>query len=192
MIRPLQSLHVASERKQTGGNAMGFFGKLLGKSDEVPSIPANARPISAAAPRQIGYDPKLIDSLLHDHAQLGQIFTRIGEAPKTGNFSEVCALLVQFKSRLEAHILTENVRFYTYLQQSLANDLENARMMTDFRREMNVIARGVIDFVKQYQSCGFAPDERMQFANDYATVGKLLEQRLDSEENSLYPLYQPN
>lgn len=171
---------------------MGFFRKLLGQNDAAPAVPANAAPIPSAAPRQIGYDPKLVDSLLHDHSELGRIFASIGDAQQTGNFDDIRPLLINFKSRLEAHVLTENVRFYNYLQQSLGDDPDNTSVMHDFRREMNGIARGVVDFVKKYQSSGFTPDERRQFAADYAAVGKLLEQRLDSEENNLYPLYQPS
>jgi hypothetical protein len=169
---------------------MGFFRRLLGQQD-VPPPPVNASPIPPAAPRQIGYDAKLINSLLQDHAELGRVFGNIGNAQKTGNFTDIRPLLIQFKTRLEAHVLTENVRFYNYLEQTLAGDPGNAGVMHDFRREMNGIARSVVDFVKKYQSSTFTPEERRQFATDYDAVGKILEQRLDSEENNLYPLYQP-
>lgn len=170
---------------------MGFFRNLLGKQDAPPVVPANAAPIPAAVPRQIGYDPKLVDSLLRDHAELGRIFGNIGDAQKSGNFNDIRTLLIQFKTRLEAHVLTENVRFYNYLEQTLAGDANNTGVMHDFRREMNTIARSVIDFVKKYQSSTFTPEDHRQFATDYDTVGKILEHRLDSEENNLYPLYQP-
>ncbi|HET7930507.1 MAG TPA: hemerythrin domain-containing protein [Rhodanobacteraceae bacterium] len=172
---------------------MGFFRKLFGH-DGTPSTPATSMPAPspAPAPRRVSYDPNLIQSMLNDHAQLGQIFSRVGDAQKAGTYSEIRPLLIQFKSRLEAHVLTENVRFYTYLEQSLAGDPSNAAVMHDFRREMNAIARGVVDFVKKYQACGFAPEQRREFADDYAAVGKLLEQRLDNEETNLYPLYTLN
>lgn len=170
---------------------MGFFNSLFGSKEPSPA-PAPTFIPQPAPSGKIGYDPKLIESMLHDHAQLGQIFGRIGELQQAGAFTEVPQLLAQFKSRLQAHILTENVRFYTYLQQSLAGDPDNARTMHDFRREMNDIAHGVVEFVRKYQSSTFTPGERRQFATDYAAVGKLLEQRLDNEENSLYPLYQPS
>ena len=170
---------------------MGFFRKLLGKHDTPSATPANAMPIPAAAPRQIGYDSRLINSLLQDHAELGRIFGNIGDAQKADNFNDIRSLLIQFKTRLEAHVLTENVRFYNYLEQSLASDPNNTGVMHDFRREMNNIARSVVDFVKKYQSGTFTPEERRHFATDYDSVGKILEQRLDNEENNLYPLYQP-
>lgn len=159
---------------------MGFFRKLLGKKD-----------IDVATPHGIGYDPGLVASLLHDHAELGALFGRIGELHRAGVYGEMRALLVSFKSRLEAHVLTENVRFYNYLEQSLGDEPDNAEVMRDFRRDMNGIARGVIEFVKKYQHSDFSVTEQKQFAADYDKVGRMLEQRLDSEESNLYPLYRP-
>lgn len=172
---------------------MGFFRKLLGKGDNDTSAPSAIPPSAAAGTvsRNIGYDPKLVESLLHDHAELGTLFARIGELQAAGVYGEMRTLLVNFKSRLAAHVLTENVRFYNYLEQTLADQSDNAELMRDFRREMNSIARSVIDFVKTYQQSSFNTVEQKQFAADYAVVGKMLEQRLDSEENNLYPLYLP-
>lgn len=171
---------------------MGFFRRLLGQQDNPPAVPVNAAPVPTAAARKIGYDDKLVNSLLQDHAELGRIFGTIGDAQKNGNFGDMRPLLIQFKTRLEAHVLTENVRFYNYLEQSLSDDATNTGTMHSFRREMNGIARSVVEFVKKYQSSNFTPEERRQFAADYDAVGKVLEQRLDSEENNLYPLYQPS
>jgi hemerythrin-like domain-containing protein len=172
---------------------MGFFRTLLGKGGGDTPAPSAIPPPAptSAVTRSIGYDPRLVDSLLHDHAELGTIFARIGELQSARVYGEMRALLVNFKSRLEAHVLTENVRFYNYLEQALASEPNNAEIMRDFRREMNVIARSVIDFVKKYQQSAFNTADQKQFAADYAAVGKMLEQRLDSEENNLYPLYRP-
>ncbi|HEX7341607.1 MAG TPA: hemerythrin domain-containing protein [Rhodanobacteraceae bacterium] len=170
---------------------MGFFRKMFGMDDTAQATFAPA-PFQPVAPSTINYDPKLLESLRADHARLGAMFQRIGMLGKSGEYAEVRSLLAHFKSSLQAHILTENVRFYTYLEKSLAGDAENARTIHEFRRDMNTIARGVVNFVKTWQTSDFAtPAERHQFEADYAKVGELLEQRLDSEENSLYPLYQP-
>lgn len=168
---------------------MGFFSSLFGKNEAKPAASTKA---SSAVAREIGYDPKLIESLLRDHAELGRIFKSIGDTQTAGKFEDIPSLLVNFKSRLESHVLTENVRFYNYLEKSLASDTNNTDVMLDFRREMNTIARSVIEFVKKYQASRFNPEDRTRFAKDYAAVGKILEQRLDSEEENLYPLYQPH
>jgi hypothetical protein len=54
-----------------------------------------------------------------------------------------------------------------------------------------VTARGVVDFVKRYQQCDFDDSTRSQFLADYRRIGGLLTQRIEREESSLYPLYQP-
>ncbi|HET6588009.1 MAG TPA: hemerythrin domain-containing protein [Oleiagrimonas sp.] len=167
---------------------MGFFRKMFGQGDAGRGVSTLEPP--PATPHRVGYDPKLLDALLSDHARLGAMFERIGKSSEAGDYNEVCKLLTHFKSSLQAHILTENVRFYTYVETMTASDRDSAKTMHDFRRDMNTIARQVVDFIKKYQACDFASrTEREQFAKDYATVGGLLEQRLDSEENDLYPLY---
>lgn len=169
---------------------MGFFSKLLGNNVPAAAAPPHRPPLTQSpASRQIGYDATLVDSLLHDHATLGGIYRHIGELQSAARHDDLRAELVNFKSRLEAHVLTENVRFYTYLEQSL--DADNAEVMHDFRREMNTIARTVVNFVKQYQAAAFTPSQRQQFASDYKKVGEVLEHRLDAEESNLYQLYQP-
>lgn len=70
---------------------MGFFSRLLGHHDDLPPVPANAIPIPSAPPREIGYDPRLVDSMLKDHAHLGQIFGSIGDAQKAGNYGDIRA-----------------------------------------------------------------------------------------------------
>ncbi|HET7267014.1 MAG TPA: hemerythrin domain-containing protein [Oleiagrimonas sp.] len=170
---------------------MGFFRRIFGKDDYVQPM-AVSEPPRSTKPASISYDPKLIDSLHTDHARLGALYERIGKHDKAGEYAQVRTLLAHFKSSLQAHILTENVRFYAYLENALADDAENARTMHEFRRDMNTIAREVVNFVKAWQNSDFASTaERQQFTAEYEKVGGLLEQRLDSEENSLYPLYQP-
>ncbi|HEX7339271.1 MAG TPA: hemerythrin domain-containing protein [Rhodanobacteraceae bacterium] len=169
---------------------MGFFRKMFGKDDTAEQMVGSTAPASDATLGTVHYDPKLVDSLLGDHSRLGNMYSRIGMLAKNGEFAEVRTLLAHFKSSLQAHILTENVRFYSYLEKSMAGDSENARTIHEFRRDMNTIAREVVNFVKTWQNSQFTTAaERQQFGADYDKIGELLEQRLDSEENSLYPLY---
>ena len=173
---------------------MGILGKLFGSNDAVGvAAPHGTQPQESAPHRTIRHDPTLLDSLLRDHIELVALYQRIGKLMQDGQYDEIRAELVNFKTRLEAHILTENVRFYTYLEQSLSDDAHNAEMMRDFRREMNTIARAVVTFVKKYQGTGtFDAALQIEFARDYQSVGELLKQRLGREESSLYPLYQPD
>lgn len=168
---------------------MGFFRKLFG-GDEAAQAALVAAPIQPARTAAVGYDPDLMETLLGHHAQLGALFERIGRSAKAGDYAKVRTLLVRFKTSLQGHILTENVRFYAYLEKMLAKDPENSRIIHEFRREMNTIARQVTEFVSAWQESDFASaEQRAQFLVQYREVGKLLEQRLDNEEGKLYPLY---
>lgn len=167
---------------------MGSFRQSLGERGA-------AVPVVAVAPdnaEKILYDPRLIDALLRDHAELGRLFARIGVVGKAGNFSEARSLLLTFQARLKAHVVAENVRFYDYLEQLLANEPDTLRVVRTYRRKMAAIGHSVFAFVQKYQSCAFTPDEHRQFAEDYKVVGLALESRLDNEEDNLYRLYRPS
>lgn len=138
-----------------------------------------------------GYDSRLIGSLEQDHRDLVALFGRIGEYAQSNRQHEVPGLLARFKTQFEAHLIAENVRFYNYVENSLKDDAENHALIRSFRREMNQIARGVVDFVKKYQALRLDATTRHAFAADYEAVGALLTQRIEREERSLYPLYQP-
>jgi hypothetical protein len=137
------------------------------------------------------YDSGLVPLLKHDHAELLDLYEHIGQVYERRRYHEIPALLITFKTRLEAHLLTENVRFYNYVEASLFNDPENFALIRDFRREMNSIAKGVIEFVKNYQKPVNEFDARA-FQTDYQAVGGLLMQRIQREESNLYPLYFPH
>ncbi|WP_167285263.1 hemerythrin domain-containing protein [Marilutibacter alkalisoli] len=156
----------------------------------MPAVTAPAFGTTGQA-RPIAYDPALVPALKQDHHDLVALFSEIGHCAKLDRFDDIPKLLVSFKTNLEAHLIAENVRFYNYVERTLEGDSENTLLIRSFRREMNAIARGVVDFVKKYQLARFDVDTRRAFMADYEAVGDLLAQRIQREEASLYPLYQP-
>ena len=140
---------------------------------------------AARADEQLAVDGR------HDHRELVHAYEQIGLLPERDRWDQLPARLLAFKSQLEAHLLAENVRFYNYVENSLVGDEENMRLIRDFRREMNGIARAVVDFVKKYHVYEFDDFTRKSFLKEYAVVGGLLAQRIQREESNLYPLYQP-
>jgi Hemerythrin HHE cation binding domain len=169
--------------------------KLFGGKEE-PASRALPQGIPSAEQRRngfgIAYDPALVPALKRDHEDLVKLFGEIGETAKRGDFGEIPQMLNAFKVHLEGHLIAENVRFYNYVENSMRADAESVTLVRSFRREMNAIARGVVDFVKKYQVSRFDQDLRAEFLADYQTVGGLLTQRIQREETSLYPLYQPH
>ncbi|HET7266838.1 MAG TPA: hemerythrin domain-containing protein [Oleiagrimonas sp.] len=169
---------------------MGFFRRFIQHRvhDDIRVI---SQP-STHGNSTIRYDNTLLDTLHDHHARLGVTFARIRTEFDQGHAAETRKLLTQFKSSLQAHVMTENVRFYTYITQLTESDPETRRTMFDFRRDMNRISRQVIEFVKKWQSSAFdSVNERQQFAADYDMIKELLAQRFDSEEDHLYPMYVP-
>lgn len=170
---------------------LGFMRRLIGQPPE-RQAPTGATLGAISAPaRPIAYDAELVPTLKQDHHDLVALFSEIGCCAKLDRFEDVPMLLTRFKMNFEAHLIAENVRFYNYVERALEGDSENTMLIRSFRREMNAIARGVVDFVKKYQLTGFDTDERTAFLEDYRSVGDLLAQRIQREEASLYPLYQP-
>jgi hypothetical protein len=166
-----------------------FGGKQVPTSQALPHGVPNAEQRRGGF--GITYDPELVPALKHDHTKLVQLFGQVGDEAGRGDFSEIPQMLMAFKVHLEGHLIAENVRFYNYVENAMQGDAENTALIRSFRREMNAIARGVVDFVKKYQLVHFDETLREEFMEDYRTVGGLLAQRIEREESSLYPLYIP-
>lgn len=167
----------------------GLIKKVL--SSEVEQSPRTlSHETSVRGPRAIAYDAALVPSLKRDHGDLVRLFTEIGNQAADRRYGGVPAMLTTFKTHFEGHLIAENVRFYNYVENLMQDDPENLLLIRSFRREMNNIARGVVDFVKKYQINYFDQRTHEAFLEDYRAVGALLAQRIEREEASLYPLYQ--
>lgn len=172
-----------------------FFRKWLG-GGQGPRSQALPQGVPTLEQRRAGigiaYDADLVPSLKRDHADLVKLYGAIGDLARQGDFQQIPQMLNAFKVHLEGHLIAENVRFYNYVESSMQGDSESTALVRSFRREMNAIARGVVDFVKKYQLSAFDQQAREEFMADYQTVYGLLAQRIEREESSLYPLYLPH
>ena len=165
-----------------------------------------AAPAPVAAPRQVEppspqgvapgtgvhYDPNLVPGLIADHHALVAIFGEVGKAMGQKNSALLQEKLGDFGDALRGHLLTENIKFYVYLQHSLEGDTENANIMHEFRKEMQHIGKAVADFLHKYTGAAKWDGSIWQnFETDVAAIGKVLTKRIQTEENVLYPLYLP-
>ena len=169
----------------------GLIKKVLSsESEQSPRTLALETSAAVRGPRAIAYDAALVPSLKRDHGDLVKLFTEIGNRAADRSYGDIPAMLITFKTHFEGHLIAENVRFYNYVENLMQDDPENLLLIRSFRREMNTIARGVVDFVKKYQINYFDQRTHEAFLADYRVVGGLLAQRIEREEASLYPLYQ--
>lgn len=139
----------------------------------------------------IRYSPTLIDELKNDHRQLLATYMVIKAAFDRGDYVTVSAKLNEFRLGLQGHLLTENVRFYIYLDRVHGHDEMNSDLIRGFRKEMDGIGRAALNFLKKYEMIGVDKELAGAFAKDFAEIGTVLGERIEREESTLYPLYVP-
>jgi regulator of sigma D len=167
-----------------------FIGNFFKGRKEQPE--AERPVIRPAATTGIKYDPSLIKDLKDDHSDLVALYGEIwSEGYQKQDYSKMATSIAHFKSDFQAHLLSENVKFYVYLEQALANDPHNLALVKEFRTDMNDIANAVVKFCKTYQG-DFSASKLEKFKSDYQAVGEVLTRRVSLEEKSLYVLYQPS
>lgn len=138
------------------------------------------------------YDPFLIDSLEQDHLDLMVLYKAMwSDGYYRQDFEGLAATIEQFKADFQSHILKENVKLFTYLEQTLAENPLLLKLVREFRHDINNVASTIIPFCKKYGITPFSLSMENEFEHDYAKVGELLSKRLESEEQEIYPLYQP-
>lgn len=171
----------------------GLFKKKTSEESGTAAGKANQGENYAAAPgTEIRYAPDLVDNLKQDHQTLLGLYGEIQNAFDNKDYTAVSAMLEKFKSGLQGHLLTENVRLYIYLDRSLASDPVNSDLIRGFRREMDDIAKVAMKFLNKYSTIGVDEHLAEHFANDFATIGAVLGERIQKEESVLYPLYMPH
>lgn len=168
----------------------GLFKKDDKNGSEITSEAATE--YHTAPGTEIRYAPDLIDSLKNDHQELLGLYGKIQAAFDNKDYPSVAEKLETFRNGLQSHLLIENVRLYIYLDRCLANDASNSELIRGFRREMDDIAKVAMKFLNKYSDIGVDEDLASHFAQDFATIGRVLGERIKKEETVLYPLYLPS
>lgn len=168
-----------------------MFGLFRKKSADTSRDTSAQHEYRTAPGTEIRYSPTLVDGLQADHKALLELYGQIDKAFKARQYAQVSTMLESLKSALNAHLLTENVRLYIYLDRCLAHDPTNSDLIRSFRKEMDDIAKVALGFLKKYETIGVDEDLAAHFATDFATIGRVLVERIQKEENVLYPLYMP-
>ncbi len=167
------------------------FFKKKGDSKPAATAAPAAQQYNTAPGTEIRYHPELVEQLKSDHQTLLGIYGEIQAAFDAGDYARVSEKLDAFRTGLQGHLLTENVRLYIYLDRCLASDETNSELIRGFRREMDGIAKVAMNFLKKYEAIGVDKELAGAFAKDFATIGQVLGERIQKEEQVLYPLYMP-
>ena len=137
----------------------------------------------------IPFYPKLIDHLEMDHKHLIDLYINIGDTFSLKEFQLIPVQLVKFKEDLKAHLDTENIKFYGYLEQNLKDQTQQFTELRRFRKEMRSIERTVIKFLDHWIEFGVNRQSAKSFKAEYDVIGAALIKRIESEEKELYTMY---
>lgn len=170
-----------------GGKISRFLNRW--RHGEVEASPASG--YASAPGTAIRYSPDLIEDLKTDHKQLFALHRDMVEALRDGRQEEVRSLLQTFEDLLNAHLLTERVRLYAYMDGYFSTDARTREMLRVYRTEMDRIGDSVRMMIKKYKT--LAPDSRQRtdFEHDLEELRLVLNERMSREESTLYPLYMP-
>lgn len=159
------------------------------QAQTAPGRSAASAPGAVAPGTGIHFHPELIGKLSQDHQALLKLFGQTQEAARQGDVALAARQLEAFRVLLQGHLLTENVRLYVYLEHALAADASSHQLMRAFRHEMDDIGKAVVDFLGAYRDLARRPDLTPQFLLALDGIGKVLVERIQREEETLYPLY---
>ena len=138
----------------------------------------------------ISYDPKLIQKLNDDHKTILEIFGEIIVSAEEDDFDTVSRKLELFGNRLRLHLMTEQIKFHTYLEQALAHCTLTQKMNKTFQERIKVIGNTALDFLAQYEDQIWTDKSKKSFITGMKGIGEVLVERITMEEE-LYELYLP-
>lgn len=163
--------------------------EFLQPSPATVSTPPAARR-SMAPGTHIGYDPLLLGRLQADHQRMLELFTQTQLLLTTHDYDGVKRKLGELRITLQDHLMTANVKFYVYVSRHLAGDPAKSAIINEYRREMLVSSRQIMDFLRTYSAARLDDSFADSFQIELLLIGSALVQRIEREQTSLFPLYQ--
>ena len=139
----------------------------------------------------IAFDEKLIAQFTDEHQSLLSLFGQIASHAENQQWPKTQQALKEFTTILRGHLLTENLKLYIYLTNSLKDDPESQELVRGFRQEMMQIGRAVNQFVSHYEKPIWTDTMKSDFLPELQAIGVVLVKRIENEEQTLYPLYMP-
>jgi len=137
------------------------------------------------------YDNKLVSSLHDDHRQIIKLYNLILTSAKNKDYTNVQCLLVDFATSLAHHLQIEDKQLYGFLKllAGKKSKLEH-KIIADFSSEMKDIAISVFSSINQSPNIPVNDANVDDFIEEFSEIGLILQDRMQREENILYPIYE--
>jgi hypothetical protein len=133
------------------------------------------------------YDSKIIKNFHKDHEKLIKSIAKISQYIEKDDKKKVKNLLKQFKTTILHHFMEEDIKLYRYLKKYYCDSHETLAIIKNFETGIKVIQKDIINFLDYYTQDNTILNH--EFKEQFHTVINNLEERIRTEEKSLYPLY---
>jgi hypothetical protein len=175
---------------------MNWFRQILGGTNTAAAGVASVHmdtPSGHAGLHSVArQDATLVTALKADHRKLLEVHELIGRLMSQRRYAEIPAQLVALRTRLETHVLTENVRLYAFLEHLFQGDARRLEELAEYRSATNALLLSVLKFVKHHRRTTFDESRLLSFTDEHRKVGTLLARHAAREEQGLYRLYPLN
>ena len=134
------------------------------------------------------FDKKLVQKLTKDHLALFKQVGKIETAFSKNDTKKTKKELQILRSMTLDHFIEEDLKLYWYLKTLYADNLQTLEEVKYFEESIKDIQVTVINFFEHFSKKDVALDAN--FRNDFNSIVKALITRIETEEKSLYTLYQ--
>jgi len=130
----------------------------------------------------------LVQTLKAQHEAVQELTVELDEALERGDAAEATALLGKLKTALLAHLELEDQQLYPGLLQLAEAQRQDhlAQVAKMYAANMAFITGGVKRFLAQHERV----TDTAAFRGEWRGILKVLQQRIHSEECTLYPLFE--
>lgn len=138
----------------------------------------------------ISFSAQLISTLQAEHRQIVKLYREIAISVQSSDFQRIPHQLRYLKREFYRHLMQEDLSFYSYIEQKLADQSEQIKVIQNYRKEISSVSNRFNKFMDKWQGQLLNPQNMQQFQTEYNSMGDLLTLHLNHEEKNLYPLYQ--
>ena len=178
-------------------NFLNWLKSLFGSAQTPSAQPINQTDLAtnlettgASQAQKIAHYSDLVEHLQQDHQHLIGLYSSVLQSIEQAHYPQIATQLEQFKTDFHAHLHAENIKLYGFLEQSLAHQTEEFKQMRQYRREMRSIESVVNKFLSYWIESRVDAANIQQFIEEFQNIGNALVTRIESEEHTLYPMYQ--
>ena len=133
---------------------------------------------------------ELISTLKNDHKKLIQIYQEIDKAIEIDDFFNAQQNLKKFTENYNKHILLEDTQLYIALENQYKDSKQILKVIKTISKDMNSITRAITFFEKKYHNIN--ANNKEEFMEEFKEIGTILLDRIELEEERLYPLLNEN